>query len=345
MIPISASVRFQLIDERLSDAENTLTLDELCSFTSVSKSGYYYWRNHKDIRDEREEKDRADFSLILDVYKHKGYKKGARQIHMALLHLDNPVVMNVKKIRRLMHKYGLECPIRKVNPYRKMMKATRENRVSPNLLDRRFNEYGPRKVFLTDITYIPFYGNYDQKRFVYLSVMMDACTKEVLGYQVSNTLQEEFVLETVRQVLRAPGVTTSGICLVHSDQGVQYTSVEFRNLLKHKGILQSMSRKGNCWDNAPQESFFGHMKDDLNDRLVRCRSFYQVKDEIDQWITYYNKERYQWRLAKLAPAEYYSFLTTGQYPLKTEPVPEIPEWNDISKLKANNKKCAEQATA
>lgn len=345
MISCSTAFRFKLIDERLADPNNHLTLAVLCDYAKVSKSGYYYWKDTEQKRDEREEKDKADFLLILEIYKKHGYKKGARQIYMGLLHLEKPVVMNIKKIRRLMHKFGLECPVRKANPYRKMMKATYENRVAPNLLDRRFNHYGPRTVFLTDITYIPLYDKSENKRFVYLSVMMDACTKEVMGYVVSSNLKENFVLETVRQVLKKHKVSLSSVCLVHSDQGVHYTSGEFRQLLKDNKITQSMSRKGNCWDNAPQESFFGHMKDDLNDKLGKCRSTSQIKDEIDKWMVYYNTERYQWGLAKLAPAEYYKFITTGIYPLKTEQAPEIPEWKDARELLKKRDKCAEQTTS
>ena len=76
-----------------------------------------------------------------------------------------------------------------------------------------------------------------------------------------------------------------------------------------------MSRKGNCWDNAPQESFFGHMKDEIDEKLRRCRTFEQVKELIDDWMDYYNNDRCQWELAKLTPAEYYVYHTTGVYPL------------------------------
>ena len=80
-------------------------------------------------------------------------------------------------------------------------------------------------------------------------------------------------------------------------------------------LLQSMSRKGNCWDNAPQESFFGHMKDEIDEKLRRCRTFEQVKELIDDWMDYYNNDHCQWELAKLTPAEYYVYHTTGVYPL------------------------------
>lgn len=99
---------------------------------------------------------------------------------------------------------------------------------------------------------------------------------------------------------------------LHSDQGVHYTSSKFQKLIQSKGFIQSMSRKGNCWDNAPQESFFGHMKDELN--LNQCETFERLKYEINEYMNYYNNERYQWELMKMTPNEYYKYLTTGIMP-------------------------------
>lgn len=111
---------------------------------------------------------------------------------MSLLHREPPVVMNVKKIRRLMDKYGLSCPIRKANPYRRMEKALRTSNVADNLLKRKFRKYGPRMVLLTDITYLPYNG-----AFAYLSTILDAFTKQILAYVTSPSLEVDFVLETV----------------------------------------------------------------------------------------------------------------------------------------------------
>ena len=98
-----------------------------------------------------------------------------------------------------------------------------------------------------------------------------------------------------------------------SDQGCHYTSVQFRQLLKDIGLRQSMSCRANCWDNAPQESFFGHMKDEID--ISEGSSFYEIYAIISDWADYYNNDRCQWDLAKLSPREYYSYLTTGDYPL------------------------------
>ena len=224
--------------------------------------------------------------------------------------LNQKIRMNRKKIQRLMSKYGLICPIRKANPYRRMAKAMKTDNISANLVNREFKEHGPRTILLTDITYL-FY-NHGSK--AYLSVIKDAYTKQVLAYTVSQSLAVDFVLETVNMLIRDHGVSLSGGAILHSDQGFHYTSISFRQLLKDKKLRQSMSRRGNCWDNAPQESFFGHMKDEIH--LNRCNSFLDLKLEIDDYIDYYNNDRYQWNLAKLSPNQYDIYLKTGEYPIK-----------------------------
>jgi transposase InsO family protein len=265
--------------------------------------------NAADVRKEKEKRDREDFELILKAYSQHGYSKGARSIYMSMLHWNPPVVMNVKKIRRLMDKYGLMCPIRKANPYRRMAKALKTNNVADNLLNRNFKEYGPRRVLLTDITYIPYEG-----KFAYLSTILDAYTKQILSYVLSDSLEVDFVLETVEKLVKTHGIELTKETLIHSDQGCHYTSTSFIRLVNDKDLRQSMSRKGNCWDNAPQESFFGHMKDEID--VSDCKKFREVKDVIDDWLEYYNNSRYQWQLAKLSPNEYYEYITTGVYPLE-----------------------------
>lgn len=256
----------------------------------------------------KEDQDKKDFTIVLEAYKFRGYDKGSRGIHMRLL--NQGIRMNRKKIQRLMKKYGLKCPIRKANPYRRMAKAMKTDNVSENLVNREFQKYGPSRILLTDITYL----FYDFGHKAYLSVIKDACTKQVMAYTVSQSLAVDFVLETVNILIRDHGISISSQTILHSDQGCHYTSISFRQLLKDKEIRQSMSRRGNCWDNAPQESFFGHMKDEIH--LERCNSFSDLKSEIDEYMDYYNNDRYQWNLAKLSPNQYASYLKTGDYPIK-----------------------------
>ena len=303
------SSKFQIIHSVLQDKRNVLSIEELCSIAGVSRSGYYNWINSEAKRLEKEVRDRKDFELILEAYKYRGYDKGIRGIHMRLLRGNPSVRMNVKKIQRLMKKYGLICPIRKANPYRRMARELKSNNYADNLVNREFENHGPRKVLLTDITYLPF-----NNTFAYLSTVIDAFTKQVLSYVLSDNLKEDFVLETINQLIENHGITLTNETIVHSDQGVHYSCYRFIEIINDLHLRRSMSRRGNCWDNAPQESFFGHMKDEID--LSKCKSFEEVKKIIDDWIDYYNNERYQWKLAKLSPNEYYNYIITGEYPIK-----------------------------
>ena len=313
------SAKFEIIHNAVCRDKNVLSIAKMCELAKVSRSGYYGWLDAKPYRQSQEEADKADFEKILEAYRHRGYAKGARSIYMRLLHLD--IVMNLKKIRRLMHKYGLKCPYRGPNPYRQMAKALKTNTVFPNKVDRKFLAGGVRKVLLTDITYI-FYD----KGVCYLSTVLDAFTREILAYELSENLEVAFVLKTLAELVEKHGSTLDDTTIVHSDQGCHYTSKAFIKALEDNHFVQSMSRKGNCWDNAPQESFFGHMKDEIKYEIAMMKSYGEVKAKIDDWIDYYNSDRYQWDLAKLSPNEYYRYVTTGIYPLTSwgsAPNPEV----------------------
>lgn len=314
-----SSCVFEIIHQTMLLSGNRISVSQLCEMAGVSRSGYYAWLKAAPAREEQERRDREDFDIILTAYKHRGYKKGARSIYMRLLHQDPPVIMNIKKIRRLMEKFHLICPIRKANPYRQMAQALRTSNVAANLLQRQFESYGPRLVLLTDITYLPYNGT-----FAYLSTILDAYTKQILSYVLSDSLEVDFVLETVQQLIDKHGISLHAETIVHSDQGCHYTSHKFINILYDKKLRQSMSRKGNCWDNAPQESFFGHMKDYIKPKLKRASSYAEVKAIVDDYMDYYNNERYQWHLAKLSPNEFYAFVTTGVYPLNVSTAPSPP---------------------
>lgn len=316
-IQAPAEVKFRLIQEAVSADDNMLNISHMCEIAGVSRSGYYAWIAAAPTRKVREQADIRDFDMILEAYRFRGYAKGARSIHMRLLHQG--VRMNVKKIRRLMRKFGLVCPIRKPNPYRRMAKAMKTSTVAPNLVKREFRQ-GVRKVLLTDITYL-FYV--DGR--CYLSTILDAYTHEVLAYKVSSSFEKEFVLQTVDQLVEEHGCTLDNTTICNSDQGCHYTSYAFINKLKGLKIRQSMSRKGNCWDNAPQESFYGHMKDEIAEEIKSCTGYNEVLKIVDDWMDYYNNDRYQWSLLKLSPAEYYQYKITGIYPLPLHPNSNIKE--------------------
>lgn len=301
-------VKYGLIQSAIQSDGNLLNVSWMCQIAGVSRSGFYAWRNGAPARRQRDEEDEKDFALVLEAYRFRGRPKGARGIHMRLLHMN--VRMNVKKIRRLMREYGLKCPIRRENPYKRMASTMKTNHVAPNVLKRNFLQGAPRKVLLTDITYL-FYKTGK----CYLSTILDATTREVLAYRLSKSLEVDFVIETVDMLIQKHRCTLDNTTIVHSDQGCHYTSNAFIQKLKDSQFVQSMSRKGNCWDNAPQESFFGHMKDEIRDVVSCAVSFETVQEIVDDQMDYYNNDRYQWQLLKLSPAEYCGYLMTGIYPL------------------------------
>ncbi len=228
-----SQVKFGIINKTLTQDNNLLRVSSLCQMAGVSRSGYYNWLKKEDFRKEKERKDCEDFALILEAYRHRGYKKGARAIHMRLLH--NGIRMNLKKIRRLMRKFGLFCPIRKPKTYSKMLKDMRTNKVADNIVNRDFTSKGARKVLLTDITYLP-----HRNGKCYLSTIIDACTKEVLAYNVSSSLKVDFVLKSVEKLVKKYGSELNNATIIHSDQGTHYTSLAFIKKLKEKEFVQSM---------------------------------------------------------------------------------------------------------
>lgn len=222
MMNIPASSKYAIIQEMTQRDNNLLNITWLCAAAGVSRSGYYNYLETEDLRRQREEQDQKDFLMILEAYQFRGYDKGARGIYMRLLHLDPPMHMNIKKIRRLMKKYGLLCPIRKANPYRRIAKALKTSNVAPNLLNREFESHGSRAVLLTNITYI-INGKVPR---CYMSTIIDACTKELLAWALSEFLEIDFVLETVYQLIENYGVSLTAETLINSDQGVHYTSIK-----------------------------------------------------------------------------------------------------------------------
>jgi putative transposase len=277
----------------------------LCEISGVSRSGYYNYFSVKSIeqRKRREAKDLALKENVLKAFQYKNRKKGARQIKMTLEGKFH-IVYNLKRIRRIMKKYTIICPIRKANPYRRMMKATQEHRVLPNLLKRKFKQAIPGKVLLTDITYL-FYG---KGKKAYLSTIKDGSTNEILAYHVLDRLTLDLATDTLKKLKRNRRFNAADGAFIHSDQGVHYTSPTYQKMVKNYNLGQSMSRRGNCWDNAPQESFFGHFKDEAY--IKPCKTLEELKREIKDYMNYYNKHRYQWNLNKMTPVQYRDHLIT-----------------------------------
>lgn len=298
---LPSSERFQLINLVLRKYGLQRVTRYLCQIAEVSTSGYYRWCSAEEHRQLRKMSDERDFLLIKEHYEALKGKAGALVIKMRMARL-NGVVMNHKKIRRLMRKFKLVTVIRKANPYRKMAKATQQHHTCPNLLERKFDQGVPEKVLLTDITYL----RYGSGQWAYLSCVKDGATKQILAHYVSSTLELSLVKRTLAQLIRRLDGNVHPEAIFHSDQGMHYTHPITRLLIAKAGFKQSMSRKGNCWDNASMESFFGHMKDELE--YKDCESLKELRQRVNEYVTYYNSERYQWTLKKMTPDEFRSHL-------------------------------------
>lgn len=205
--------------------------------------------------------------------------------------------INIKKIKRIKRDFGLITVIRKKNKMRLIFRAGEEHKVAPNLLKRDFIPITKRTYFSTDITELPYLGG----RKAYLSAMKDLATNEIVHFNILERPTGDLVITNLDKVFEKYSSLIRNRMIIHSDQGAHYTSAAFRVKLKNLGIMQSMSRKGNCLDNSPIESFFGHLKDEVG--LRSCKTFAEVRKKIVNYIDYYNNERPQWGLEQKTPAE------------------------------------------
>lgn len=231
----------------------------------------------------REERDYQDYLLLKSIYDEAKGRIGYRGLYMALIELlDKP--MNHKKILRLMRKFNFFAKVRQANPYRKIAKATEAHRTVPNHLNREFKQDEPGNVFLTDITYLQFQGG----QTAYLSCVKDVATREIIAYELSTSLRLSIVYRTLAKLEEALDGNIHPEAMIHSDQGVHYTHPEYQKRVKKLGLLQSMSRRGNCLDNAPMESFFGHLKDEVDYKVT---SNIELKYMIDDYMEHYNNQK------------------------------------------------------
>lgn len=197
------------------------------------------------------------------------------------------LIVNHKKVRRLMRELGIRSVIRKKRPFA----GRKPSVVFDNVLNRQFTAKAAMEKYVTDITYVR--TGYD---FSYLSVVMDLHNNEIVAWKLAERNDLQLVLATVKQ-LNAPGA------ILHSDQGFQYTTKSYANLLDELKLVGSHSRRGNCFDNACVESFFSHLKTEKL-HLERPKTFAETEQKIAEYILYYNTERFQKKLGDRSPVEY-----------------------------------------
>lgn len=237
-----------------------------------------------------------DENLVISLFNEKKGKYGVRRLQM-LIYRRYKRTINIKKIKRIKRDFCLITVVRRKNKIRLIHKAGEEHTVASNLLNRNFIPITKRTHFSTDVTELSYFGG----RKAYLSATKDLATNEIVHFNILQRPTGDLVITNLEKVFEKYSSSIRSQMIIHSDQGVHYTSEAYRTKLKKLGIIQSMSRKGNCLDNSPIESFFGHLKDEVAYRS--CKTFTELKKEIENYMDYYNNDRPQWGLKQKTPAE------------------------------------------
>ncbi len=281
---------------------NTHRITLLCAVAGVHKGGYYAWKKRCPKRTKKQEDDAILADRIRATCGKYLGKWGSRQITMQVSTQESPI--NHKRVERVMREHGLLSKRRSVNPYKNIPKESGEIEIAENILSRKYayNTLWPFRVFGTDITFLRITEN----KWAYLSAVKDFCTGEIVAHEISLNPNTELVLATLDIfAIHVPLEARLG-GLMHSDRGSTYTSKAHCNRTRELGLNVSMSRKGNCIDNAPTESFFGHMKDELPS--TRNMVYEELRKTIDGYIVDYNTVRKQWHREKMSPVEYREHL-------------------------------------
>ena len=287
----------RFLQELPRDTHGVYTNAKIRELIGISKSTYYALLNDESYgisSYKKQEQDEEDVEKIRKVREYKGYEKGIRQIYMLMPKVTGEQ-FSMYRIRRLMNKYGIRTTIRRPSRNRKAMKELIERNRKANLLMRKFRMYRPNEVRLTDVTYLD-YGNGLR---AYGSASVDPVTGRLICFVVSENNDLKLALDTLEAMDEYPAKSGA---ILHSDQGMLYMTDDFQTAVAGRGMNQSMSRRGNCWDNAPQESFFGHFKDEC--RYEECSSMEEIRRKIDDYGVYYNTERGMWERGKKTPVEY-----------------------------------------
>jgi transposase InsO family protein len=262
-------------------------LELLLDLTNMARSSFYYHQKRSKLPDKYKEIK----ELIKAIYqRHKG-RYGYRRITDELQ--NRAIIINHKTVLRLMKALGLKSVIR-VKKYKSY--KGENGKIAPNILQRNFKAESPNQKWATDITEFNISGTK-----LYLSPIIDLYNQEIISYELTERpVFDQVVMMLKKAFTKIPNNTN---LILHSDQGWQYQMSRYQQLLKEKGILQSMSRKGNCLDNAIIENFFGILKSELF-YLKKYKSIDQLKKEINEYIEYYNNDRIKSNLNKMSPIKY-----------------------------------------
>jgi putative transposase len=272
----------------------TFPVRMLCRLVGVAASGFYAWLRRRPSR--RHAADRRVGERIGAIFEASRRTYGSPRVHAELR--AEGVRVGRKRVARLMRRDGLAVARR-----RRRVPRTTDSRhdhpVAPNLLDRNFAAERPDTVWLADLSYIP-----TGEGWLYLAAIKDLATREIVGWSMADHLRAELACDALRMALQRrqppPGL------IQHSDRGVQYACKDYRAILARHGVRQSMSRKGDCWDNAPMESFFGSLKTELVHRTDFPTREAARRAIFEYLEAFYNRRRRHSGLGFLTPAQAYA---------------------------------------
>ena len=264
----------------------------MCRVLEVSRSGYYAWR-------EREPSERAKENLelvaeIVDIHEESRGTYGSPRVHAELRARGFEV--SRKRVEKQMRDQGLVG--RRRPRFRKTTDSNHDDPIAPNIVAREFDVDEPDRVWVADITYI-----WTLQGWMYLAIVLDLFSRRVVGWSMAEHMRVDLVLDALRAALGKRAPADAGL-VFHSDRGSQYAAKDYRAALEAAGITCSMSRRGNCWDNAVTESFFSTLKTELvHDLIFTSREI--AKTTIAEWIEiFYNGSRRHSSLEYLTPLEF-----------------------------------------
>ena len=283
----------------ITQHKNTYPISLQCQVLGVSRQGYYHYSKVTAIKQKTTEHQEM-LKWIKELAVLTDFSYGSRRMKKALNALSYVVSRN--KTRKLMQESGVS--VRRKKKYKVTTDSNHKKPVYPNVLNRQFEVSQIDRVYVSDITYI-----HTRKGWLYLAVVIDLCSRKVVGWSIHKRMKAKLVCDALKMALwqRRP---KAGL-IHHSDRGSQYASDAFRKLLKDNKILGSMSRKGNCWDNAVAESFFGSLKQERV-QWYDYRTRYEARQDIVQYISmFYNSYRLHSTLDYVCPNDFEKQLKTA----------------------------------
>jgi transposase InsO family protein len=282
-------LRFEFIEQHREEWPITL----MCQVLDVSRSGFYAWRQRPESESAQRRSELVEqMKSVHSDFDMKNY--GSPRMHEELVSRGHDVCENT--VAKLMRDHGMRAA--RSRKFRVTTDSRHSLPVAENILDREFEQATPDRVWLADITYI-----WTREGWLYLACVLDSCTRKIVGWSMSERMEKGLVLDALQSAVAQRRPDTAAL-LHHSDRGSQYASHAYQELLREQNITCSMSRKGNCWDNAMMESFFATLKQERvyqEDYVTRAEARSSVFDYIER---FYNRQRRHSALGHMSPEQY-----------------------------------------